>query len=193
VNADTANQARASENRRRIIEAADQLFYVQGYNATSFSDIAREAGLPRGNFYYYFKTKDDILNSVLGHRMTVVQGWLTQCEAQGGPREQIIALLELLGRNAEDIARYGCPLGTLNSELGKQQPELQAQAAQLFRTVVDWLTGRCEALVPGTDARDCALQIVSRSQGAALLAQVYADPLILRAELDRLMGWLRER
>ena len=46
---------KGENNRTRIIEAADQLFYKHGYNQTSFSDIADITGIPRGNFYYYFK------------------------------------------------------------------------------------------------------------------------------------------
>ena len=42
-------------NRQRIIDAADSLFYRRGYNQTSFQDISDATGIPRGNFYYYFK------------------------------------------------------------------------------------------------------------------------------------------
>ena len=52
---------KGENNRARIIEAADELFYKRGYNQTSFSDIADITGIPRGNFYYYFKTKEGIL------------------------------------------------------------------------------------------------------------------------------------
>ena len=47
----------STNSKEKIVLAADQLFYVRGYNQTSFSDIADETGIPRGNFYYYFKTK----------------------------------------------------------------------------------------------------------------------------------------
>ena len=55
--------------RQRIVAAADQLFYIQGYENTSFSDIAEAVDISRGNFYYHFKSKDDILSAVLDARL----------------------------------------------------------------------------------------------------------------------------
>ena len=71
---------KGDNNRTRIIEAADQLFYQRGYNQTSFSDIADITGIPRGNFYYYFKTKDEILAAVVDARVAQYQEALTDCD-----------------------------------------------------------------------------------------------------------------
>ena len=68
-------------NRQRIIEAADSLFYRRGYNQTSFQDISDATGIPRGNFYYYFKTKDDILNAVVDTRIAELTVMLNNCES----------------------------------------------------------------------------------------------------------------
>ena len=46
--------------RDQIVEAADRLFYRQGYEHTSFADIADAVQISRGNFYYHFKSKDEI-------------------------------------------------------------------------------------------------------------------------------------
>jgi len=72
---------KGDNNRQRIVEAADQLFYTRGYNQTSFRDISLNTGIPRGNFYYYFKTKDDILNAVIESRVKFYSGMLAQCES----------------------------------------------------------------------------------------------------------------
>ena len=65
--------SRGAENRQRIVDAARDLFYEKGYIATSFTDIARAADIPRGNFYYYFKTKDEILIDVIKSRLETLQ------------------------------------------------------------------------------------------------------------------------
>lgn len=46
-----------------LTEAADELFYRQGYEHTSFSNIAGAVQISRGNFYHHFKTKDEILDT----------------------------------------------------------------------------------------------------------------------------------
>ena len=55
--------------RANIIDAADQLFYRQGYEHTSFADIADVVQISRGNFYYHFKSKDEILDAVINLRL----------------------------------------------------------------------------------------------------------------------------
>ena len=55
--------------RDHIVEAADRLFYRQGYEHTSFADIADAVQISRGNFYYHFESKDEILDAVIGARL----------------------------------------------------------------------------------------------------------------------------
>ena len=59
-----------ASTRERIVEQADVLFYERGYEATSLADIAAPLGLSRGNFYYHFKTKDEILDAVIDLRLS---------------------------------------------------------------------------------------------------------------------------
>ena len=55
---------RKNDKRDRLIDAANDLIYQQTFNATTLADIAAKANVPLGNVYYYFKTKDDILNLI---------------------------------------------------------------------------------------------------------------------------------
>jgi AcrR family transcriptional regulator len=68
--------------RDRIVEAADQLFYQQGFEPTSFADIAGKVGISRGNFYYHFKTKDEILDAVINLRLSNTEQMLDHWESQ---------------------------------------------------------------------------------------------------------------
>ena len=52
----TANAA--TDKRTRLIETAAKLTHEHGFNRTSLADIAEESGVPLGNVYYYFKTKE---------------------------------------------------------------------------------------------------------------------------------------
>lgn len=48
-----------------ILDAADQLFFTQGYQATTISDIAQKIGVAQGMLYYYFKSKEELLETLL--------------------------------------------------------------------------------------------------------------------------------
>lgn len=50
--------------KSRIVSAAWQLFYEKGYNGTTVDDIIELSGTSKGSFYYYFSTKDELLNTL---------------------------------------------------------------------------------------------------------------------------------
>ncbi|HEY3274142.1 MAG TPA: TetR/AcrR family transcriptional regulator [Methanocella sp.] len=55
--------------RNELMDLAEQLFAEKGYDHTSPSDIIRKAGVAQGTFYYYFKSKDDIVRAIIGRYM----------------------------------------------------------------------------------------------------------------------------
>src|SRR6266852_8058083 len=60
------NMARTHiDKRSRLVSAAVDLAYQNGFGATSLADIAREAEVPLGNVFYYFKTKDEIGEAIV--------------------------------------------------------------------------------------------------------------------------------
>lgn len=52
--------------RSEILDIAEQLFVAKGFDNTSTNDILREIEIARGTLYYYFKSKEDILDAVIG-------------------------------------------------------------------------------------------------------------------------------
>lgn len=54
----------ASGIRTRIIETAWRLFHEKGFRDTTINDIIREAEISKGTFYYYFRSKDDMLDTL---------------------------------------------------------------------------------------------------------------------------------
>ena len=70
---------KSDRTRNRILQAANRLFYRKGFNQTSFTDVVDAADVPRGNIYYYFKTKEDILHAAVEYRLEVS----TRCSTSG--------------------------------------------------------------------------------------------------------------
>jgi AcrR family transcriptional regulator len=184
-------ESRGLQNRQRILAAADRLFYQKGYNATSFSDIARVADVPRGNFYYYFRSKDDILRSVVEQRLAELQAMLDEWDrTESSPKRRLLRFVQMLSDKEGDVLQFGCPLGSLNTELGKTQRELQADAAHLLEVLAGWLERQTSELGLGERARVHALHLLSCMQGTILLANAFRDPGLLRAEIDRIRDWI---
>jgi AcrR family transcriptional regulator len=181
----------ASDTRRHIIEAADRLFYENGFEATSFADIAKAVGLSRGNFYYHFKTKDEILGAVIALRMAKTQAMLDAWEEDAPtPAERIRSFIHILIMNRAKIMAYGCPVGTLCNELAKLDHVSKDDAAKLFTHFRHWLARQFAALGREADADTLALHILMRSQGVATLATALRDEGFIRREVEAMDAWL---
>lgn len=183
-----------SPNKERILEAAQNLFYKQGYHATSFSDIARAAKIPRGNFYYYFKTKHEIFDSVVQRWLDTLRATLEGLDSGlSDPRARLLRFVRYPLLNADNISRYGCPFGTLNSEMGKasHSERMRSRARELFDLMQGWLEEQFRGLGYAGEAPMLALQVLGRLQGAALVSNAYQDARPMRYEVQRLEEWIR--
>lgn len=157
----------------------------------SFSDIAEAAGVPRGNLYYYFKTKDEVLAAVIAYRLRQMREMLHQWdESICTPLERLKRYCQIPVNEQVNASRYGCPMGSLNSELGKSQLNLQALSRQQLDLFKDWLIKQFRLLVPEKNAEHLAMHILVCTQGIALMSQTYADQDLVVREIERLNAWL---
>ena len=178
--------------RDHIIEAADRLFYRQGYGHTSFSHIADAVKISRGNFYYHFKSKDEILDSVIDVRLAKTRKMLEQWEIDAKqPADRIRSFIHILIANRADIKRYGCPVGTLSVELAKLNHASQAKANKLFTLFRTWLRRQFTLLGRKADADALAMHLLARSQGVAALANAFHDEKYIKQEVKQMCDWLR--
>lgn len=177
--------------REEIVDAADRLFYMQGFEHTSFAHIAETVGISRGNFYYHFKSKDEILAAVIEARLAKTQKMLDEWEANGEqPADRIRSFIHILIRNQADIQLYGCPVGTLNAELIKLEHASQQEAVALFQLFRTWLRKQFAALGHGKASDSLALHLLARSQGVATLANAFRDEKFIRHEVKLMCEWL---
>ncbi len=178
--------------RDHIVEAADQLFYRQGFEHTSFSDLADAVRITRGNFYYHFKSKDEILDAVIDVRLANTRKMLQRWEIETkNPADRIRNFIHFLIANRAKIERYGCPVGTLCSELAKLNHASQAEAAMLFTLFRTWLRRQFTLLGRKADADTLAMHLLARSQGAATLANAFRNEKFIRQEVKLMCDWLK--
>jgi len=185
---------KADETHRKIVIAADQLFYEQGFEKASFADIARVVGISRGNFYYHFKTKDAVLAAVIEHRLDERKAMLRQWEQQeDDPAIRIRNFINILIANQTKIMAYGCPVGTLCSELAKLDHALMNEAARLFTLFAEWLEEQFSLLGRQDQASELAMHLLMRSQGVAALANTFRDADFVRREVEAMNQWLENQ
>jgi len=183
---------RTSDKRERLVDAAVDLFHHRGYGQTSLSDIAEQSGVPLGNVYYYFKTKDDLANAVIEERIHHQHDMFQQCEQAKDPQTSLFKFLDILIDLSGDISRYGCPIGGLCQELNKDDSELAGKADELLSQALKWTTVQFK-LMGKKDAAKLAQHLMATMHGASLLANTFSKPDIIKEEATRMKAWIKSQ
>jgi TetR/AcrR family transcriptional repressor of nem operon len=177
--------------RERLVDGARRVLHEQGVQASTLADIAEAAEVPVGNVYYYFKTKDDLIEAVIDAHADHIQTVLAELERHRTPRARLKALAMSWPEMAGQVARYGCPHGTICQELAKRDDILGRRAAKLMALAVDWAEEQFHRMGK-RDARDLAVGLVAAIQGTALLTNTFNDPEIMTRQAHRLARWIDE-
>jgi TetR/AcrR family transcriptional repressor of nem operon len=176
--------------RERLTAAAMQLVHQQGIERTTLADIGKAADVPAGNIYYYFKTKDEVIAAVIEAHAQHIKTTLALIESRHrSPKSRLKALVREFTAQSEIVAQYGCPLGSLCSELDKRVKESSLQVAELMRLPIEWAEDQFRSL-GRPDARDLAFDLLAAYEGSALLANTMDDPGILSTASRRIDHWI---
>src|SRR6266566_2564442 len=178
------------DKRTRLIETAMKLAYRNGFRDTSLADIAQAAHVPVGNVYYYFKTKEELGEAVVERRLAQFRELREEMDRLSSPRERLFAFVESVHGNREQLARGGCPLGGLCSELHKEGGALAKKSAALFNEPMRWLEEQFRAAGHDRDSRELAIHLFSSFQGMAAVAHGTNEPDLVLMEVRRLKNWI---
>jgi TetR/AcrR family transcriptional repressor of nem operon len=187
-----ANSAPATTRpgkRERLVESARDLMHEQGVHRTTLADVAERADVPLGNVYYYFKSKDELVRAVLEGYREQAGALIAAFERHRSPQARLKALVRNWGDMREEVARHGCPMGSLCAELDKLDGGAERDAAAVMARIIDWAEDQFRQ-VGRRDAHDLAVTLFAGIQGAALLANTFRDPDILTRQGRFLERWI---
>ncbi|MFB6478604.1 TetR/AcrR family transcriptional regulator [Streptomyces virginiae] len=186
---DSKKVRRTSGKRERLATAAAQVLHAQGVAQTTLADIAQAAEVPVGNVYYYFKTKDDLVEAAIDAHAENLRAMIAALDELPTPADRLKALLAGWVERRELTARYGCPTGTLASELDKRADGLDRSIATVMRALLDWVEQQFRAM-GHPDAREPAVALIASYQGISLLTNTFRDPDLMTVEARRLERWI---
>ena len=188
---------RGRASRERIVERAAELFAAQGISATSVDEVLMAAGAGKGQFYHYFRGRDELAAAVVGHRCTQAVARLTG--ALGGVSSLAGLEQALAGFIAgfEQMGMPGCPIGTLATEVAGRNEDARLQAAAGFdaweRLLADALERMCQHGDLRADAPPGALAtgLLASIEGGMVLSQARKDMASLRIAVDAGLAHIR--
>jgi len=188
---------RGRASRERIVERAAELFAERGIAATTVDEVLAAAGAGKGQFYHYFRSRDELAAAAVGFRCAQVVAGLTQ--ALGGVSSLAGLEQALAGFVAgfEQMGMPGCPIGTLATEVAGRNEEARLQAAAGFDAWERLLADALERMRQGGELRAdappamLATGLLASIEGGMVLSQARQDMASLRVAVDAGLGQVR--
>jgi TetR/AcrR family transcriptional repressor of nem operon len=189
-------RTKGAATRDQILNAAARLMHVQGYQSTSLDDVLRESGVGKGNFYYYFKSKEDLGYAIIDRTTRAfIERSLGPAfaDVEADPIAQIHTFLDrVLDAQRQRNCVGGCVMGNLASELSDVHEGFRRRLAEIFDV---WRMHLAEAVSRGqargrlradADASRVAQFLVAGLEGAILLSKVTRDITIMERCVEEL-------
>ena len=184
---------KGEESRQRLIECAAELFWKNGYSATGISEILKQTGLPKGSFYFYFKSKDDLATAVTEYYQKILLEQF-RSRSQGNDWESFIEeIFDYLFERATGQTFAGCPYAVMGMETALSKPAVASvfmeglkKFEQIFQEVLLY-----SGLSPD-HAKILSQRMLSIYQGYLLLGRISNNTFFLKNARKNMLEMYRE-
>jgi TetR/AcrR family transcriptional repressor of nem operon len=182
-----------SDTASRILDIAERLVQVRGFNGFSYADIASELGITKASLHYHFPGKAELGEALITRYAARFADALKAIDGRG---DDAPAKLEAYARIYADVLRDRrmCLCGMLAAEYDTLPDPMRERIIGFFDDNQEWLTGVLEqgetegAMRVSGSASDAAQSIVSGLEGALLIARPYGDVDRFDAAATRLLA-----
>ncbi|BCY08823.1 TetR/AcrR family transcriptional regulator [Actinoplanes sp. L3-i22] len=189
---------RGIATRERIVEAANQLMFVRGVNATTLDDVREASQTSKSQFYHHFEDKNALVRAVVRFRGALVlereHDRLERLRTYSGLVRWRNALVQA---NALQNGAYGCGLGNMAVELSDQDEPSRSMLSEAFaaweKLISDGLQRMKDsgALRSEADPAGLATGLMAALQGGYLLANAAHDVKPMEIALDMALAQIK--
>ena len=165
------------------------MFHRQGVERTTLSDIAQAADVPLGNVYYYFKTKDQLVEAALGAHRGLLADAAEELDRLPDPAARLKALIAGWVGSGTSRPATAAPSAPWPPNSTSARTAWTTAAAAVLRALIDWAEEQFRQL-GRADARELAVELVAAYQGMSVLANALRDPEVMTAQGRRLEAWI---
>ena len=128
--------AKGADTKLRIIQVAADLFHKQGVHATSPDEIIEASGTGKGQFYYYFKSKEGLVHEVLQRHFRAIKDGDAPVNYEINSWQDLERWFQAhLDLQKRYKMTRGCPFGTVGNELTENDGLIRQDLGRLFEVV----------------------------------------------------------
>ena len=189
----------ANAGRMRLLDAAVDVIRAQGYSATSVDDICARAGLTKGGFFHYFRSKEDCAVAAAAHFAARADTLFETAPFRrlGDPRERVLGYVDFrISILQGALPQFTCLLGTMVQEAYETHPDIRAACDRYIGEHAAFVaTDLAEAksrYAPDADWTPQSVAYFTQSviQGAFILAKSHGNAKVAADCLDHLRRYL---
>jgi len=193
-----AKSAKGAETRLRIIRAAADLFHKQGVRGTSPDQVIEASETGKGQFYYYFKSKEGLVHEVLHNHLEAIRSGNApvnyEIKSWRDLEEWFLAQIEL--QESFGMTR-GCPFGTIGNEVTQNDELIRQDLNLIFEVVKNKLAaffihqkakGRLSKNVNENQLADFCIATI---QGAMLMGKIKRNSRPVAASIHEALAHLK--
>ncbi len=174
----------------RILSEGARIVYQKGFNNTGLQEILKAADVPKGSFYFYFKSKEDfglqLIDFYVQFIHSVAESQMSSEE--DSPIQRLRNFFRYMRENSQEQGfKGGCPIGNLTQEMADEKEAFRIKVNQAFDGISSQIA-RClgearklELISPSLDPKETADFILNSWEGALLRmkAENNVHPLLL--------------
>ncbi len=187
-----AGKTKGELTKERIVEKAVELAHKHGFERTTLADVAEAANVRKGNFYYYFKTKEELGRAVIESQKELIRSKIEEWKRlSDDPAQRIIGFLKYIIGDCEALAAHGCPTGGLSYEIAKLDTAMLNEVGGIFKVTLSWLEKEFKSMGRGAKAKKDALHIFTTVQGVILVGNTLQDKSVIRSQVNVLINEIK--
>lgn len=188
------------KTKQKLLDAAQELFLIKGYGASSVDEICQKAKVTKGSFFHYFKSKEELGKILLERFCCDSQAEMKSCaclkENEPDPLKRVYAHIDYGVEFFKSVEGNRCLLGTMAHELSETHPEIREMCARGFESwakiFISDLSQAKKKYAPKAnfDPKSLADHLIATIEGAQILAKVKHNSKVMEKSLMHFKDYL---
>ena len=189
-----------TNTREEIIRKGAELIHAQGFKATGLQQVLQTAGIPKGSFYFYFKSKEDFGLEIIDYFNVIISGIFTRylSDKKIPPLKRMEKLFEYFEAAFQKSGyALGCPIGNLSLELADTNERLRVHLGGVIETLIAQIelclqeAKRDKSIPASMNVADTARFIFHGFEGAVLHMKVVKSIEPFRSFRSYMTGYFK--
>jgi AcrR family transcriptional regulator len=171
-----------SNKKSQLINAAFQLFQEHPFQAATLAMLAEKADIPLGNIYYYFKSKELLLDAVIDFYIAQMRSRLVECQKQLSSKARLKMFLQLYLNDGPTICQWGDPLFSLSRCLsGEPAAKIQELLDLIQKWAIQQYSHDPQPSLKG-------LAFLQRLYGIIMIASIQKNPTLYQKNMQQFIN-----